>query len=534
MDSFSVRVFARRVIFTSLAAVIPMLSPLPAGAAAAPAELANDPGATIAPFTADQTLALCEVNAQPEFDLVDSKLAVTASWTLFDTKEDAHVVLARVKAQLASDTNVTVTGERYDGNHGWLDMSAGPERSPGHLEVDSDMGLVGVSLESSMKLAVLQRAAMTFQVCKLAAYATSTPLPTDPSAPKPAVRGPIFRNPFKREKPDAAATANLATYIHGKASLYQRARSSGKGFVIVPVTNMTDKYALGASLGKVKTDQLQDYWAEGSGRTIWRAKGDDKRELVIGAWASQSRVGLRGFVQDVDVGKSVYQLYIVEPGTYDLRGAAMERRNISLPKGSGKAFGKTLGDFRARFTQDDVFQNGEQWKDPTFITEGYDQSYCVTQLVDGHCIDSVTQRQYATRQATAGGYEKTIVATAAPGFAASVELATPFASFTVGRGEVALLDGFVLDRSSMDIDPASCKASATSGSCALKEFSPWRVSAAVPAYTARVANMPATSPVRPIFEAAKPASLVVNARAMPPPTDGYEAGWASKVERTAH
>ena len=495
-------------------------------------------------FTPEQTVNLCMVNATPDFDDIDSTRITMGTWTLFDNGDDPRMAIARVKAHVATIPAMHVISERYEGNHGTLDIVESLEGTtedakrgiPMRVEVDSDLGLIGSTLESSEGVGMMPQWT-SYYVCQMASYAANAPQPVSPSATVAAEKPKrhLFNNPFKKaeeNKPDPVIVAKRELFIHGREALYRRAERAGKAFVIVPLTNLATKYNT-AARDTLKTEQLMPYWAEGSARTLWTVKGRTSGELSFGTWSSEARIGLRGYFDVIGKGKSWFGLYIVDPGTYEMRSATIERRNIALPTAQGAPSGKSIGTLTATNTMDKLFQLKEEWHDPTYASKGYDQSYCVMELVDGHCVQYATQRQYVTEQQSAGGYKTKVTETLVPGWTARIDLKVPFASFKAVAGEVALVDGLVLDRSSMDIDPNSCKPTNSGGSCALTELTPWRIPATVTDVQAALGREQNDFAARRIYEAAKPIPLTVDATPLAEPTQGFEAGWARPFERKA-
>jgi hypothetical protein len=115
-----------------------------------------------------------------------------------------------------------------------------------------------------------------------------------------------------------------------------------------------------------------------------------------------------------------------------------------------------------------------------------------------------------------------------PGLAESVELSKPFASFEVSRGDVAMIDGFFMDRNGDQADASSCKASEGGATCQLTGLTLWRIPARIDDVRKNLGTLKEGSTAWRIFSGAKIVPLTVNATAMPDALDGYEAGWARR------
>ncbi|MEZ2418016.1 hypothetical protein [Luteibacter sp. RCC_6_2] len=496
----------------------------------------NVNGSIPVPFTPEQTTELCLANVSREYEVVDDSRVTVTTWTFFDDTDDARKAIDRVKGYLASTPGMSLVSERYHDKQGVVEFTASPvpptnrpgDDNPMKVEVDEGMGAVGVSSVMPLQSAMLGDWP-AYHLCKLAAIASRTPLPPKPDAsvekPKPAK----FSNPFKRSgtaSTNVIAKANIVN--RGREAWYERAKYAGKAFLVVPALDVGAKYR-GLDTGKLQTEHLAEFWADVSSRTIWRGRGDGS-DVQTGAWSSQSKMGLGGFVHVLSAGKSRYALYAVDPGKYELVGGAIEKRGGALPKPEGvKSAKPAVGSLMVKNTLDRSYEIVKEWHDASYRTQSYDQQYCSRQLAaSGQCVEWSSQRQHDRVQTSAAGYSDKVNTKMTPGLAESVELSKPFASFEVSRGDVAMIDGFFMDRNGDQADASSCKASEGGATCQLTGLTLWRIPARIDDVRKNLGTLKEGSTAWRIFSGAKIVPLTVNATAMPDALDGYEAGWARR------
>lgn len=500
------------------------------------------------PFSPEQTAALCMANVAVNVEEVDDSREVIGSWTLYDGGGDAHAAFGRLKQLAASEPGMRVASERYVGQQGTLELVSTPVPATNDpaddvpIRVDVDAGMGAVSVVDTMRRSTAALGGWpAYHVCRMAAIASGTPLPAKPGAAAPeAPRRKLFNNPFKKQ--ESPLNAVLAKrYAAQKAesdaqeAFYERATHAGKAFVIVPVLSMERKYR-GIDTRTLQTQKIAPFWADGSANVQWRASGAQGDGMIVGAWTNLTRVGLHGFLDVVDIGKARYALYVVDPGKYELVAAAMESRGGFIPKPpGGKPVSATIGTYATKNTTDRFYAIGQEWHDATFEAHSYDQSYCMREIVgSGQCVQWGSDRQHYDTQTSAAGYRDKLETKMVPGLTITTELTKPFASFEVARDDVALVDGFMLDRDGPAIDPNGCKASGNGATCGLTELVLWRLPAALQELKDGLAAS-GESPAKPtLFSKAVAKGLTVHARALHEPLDGYQAGWARQYELKAH
>ena len=106
-----------------------------------------------------------------------------------------------------------------------------------------------------------------------------------------------------------------------------------------------------AALPMPGMDTYPAYNVDRNSTIIWQKNGEPNALLKVGYTQSMDRIGLHGYLTGIDVGKSYYMLYIVEPGTYSLIG-----NTYKLLARTSRYDGKTVAsetNDRARLTGSD-------------------------------------------------------------------------------------------------------------------------------------------------------------------------------------
>jgi len=485
-------------------------------------------------FKPEQTQAICHMNFSPGSAPLDSGRSNYSTWTMYDGGDGAHAAFARAKSRAAASTGMVVTSERYFGKQGQLGISVTPDSSLSingnqvlsmQVDMDDGMGVISVSMQTENGQLLAMDAA-EFTMCSMVAAATQTPAPPSPGADGEE-RKPIFSNPFRKKDASSSVRESQELQRNVLDALYKRAAQAGKAFVVMPVLDMDTKYRE-FTTKQLQTEHLAAYFADGTSHSIWRSVQGG--ELSAGPWTASYAVGLHGFWGSVVVGKSNYALYMLDPGTYELKAASIERRGGILPTTNGNPMtARGIGTITAVKTLDRFFTVSTKWQDPVYTTQYYDQSYCVQEIAaSGRCVTWDTQRLSYQQQAWAGGFKDKIEKNMVPGLTTLAELSKSFASFTVASGEVALVDGFVFDRDSAAIGKDSCKPAGDAVTCALTELGMLRIASSPEDLRQGLAQIKGDSPARAIFSAAKPAVLQVNASPLADTKDDYEAGWARR------
>jgi hypothetical protein len=523
----------------------------PEMAAANPANPANPAttsgGALPVPYTPEDSTRLCEANFSDETDAVGGTRSVYGTWTLTSSGEDAHRAMARLKTFLPVIPGTRMVREEYHGAKGIMDLDLTGamfvERSvmdvpdyrplPVRVEFDGDMGAASLVIRTYSKQQGT-RDILKYAACSMLAAASAGMMPPRPDQ---AEKTPMFRNPFKKEVNPAEAKRNdeHKRRDQGKDALFQRAEHAGKAFVAMPMLFMYKKYH-GTDIDQVREEQLVNYWLDHTASVEWRRADDPAAMIRIGSTSTMFERGLDGFVYKYPGGggKSDYAIFIVDPGTYELKGTSTEIRRAPMPDMSGKDWSSKPAFGTASFTatQDTEYYKTQEWQDAKYETKTYSETYCsLMNATTGGCVGyDVATRKY-DQQVASAGYKDMHHDKQVGGLAMTTELSRPFATFRVGKGDVVYADGFVLDGASVVIDHDACKQTSEDvASCAMKSFNLIRV----PAKAENIAEWQRSGMIAPslatLLTRAKPAAMTLGAgtSALPEKPGTFDAGWGMR------
>lgn len=232
------------------------------------------------------------------------------------------------------------------------------------------------------------------------------------------------------------------------------ALSKGKGVVIMPLFNERARY-------------------------VGYRKGGDEYSLVV-FWQNGEDSGI-GFQSGPDTSLfnikagEVYQVSIVEPGTYSIRGSFYSQQDASLaglkttaaPQES-RGLGKVL--YASGFYND--FQLGQAWRAAKFETNTVHDSYCsLVHVASGGCVSWGTVSRDVTTMKSPEGYYGTATEVIKPAVNANIGIMRRFATFETKPGEVILVDGFFARTPNLIFDTDRCiDAERGAVECDLKQF----------------------------------------------------------------
>ncbi|WP_369930476.1 hypothetical protein [Xanthomonas sp. NCPPB 2632] len=505
------------------------------------------PGALPGPISPEDSTRLCEANFTDETDVVGGTRSVFGTWTLTSSGDDAQHAFGRLKAFLAKTSDARMLREDFHGKKGAMDISLtsgayirstimdAPDVRPFpvRVEFDSDMGAVSLVLRTYSKQQGSRDALRSIACAMLSATAAGTA----PSSPNQSEKTPRLRNPFKKVENSAMAkrTDDLKRRNDGMEALFVRAIYAGKAFVAMPTLFVFKKYQ-GTGVDQLREEQLVNYWIDLTATTQWQRADDAADVLQTGSMSSMTEQGLHGFAYRYPggSGKSEYGLFIVDPGTYQLKGTSTEFRRASMPDMSTQAgpAKSSLGSVSFVSTQDTEYYKTQAWQGATYQNGTYTGTYCA--LMDsstGGCAGfDVGTRSYS-KQVSSAGYKTVQLDKQVSGLLVTTALSRPFASFRVGKGDVVYADGFVVDGASIAINHDACKqADADTATCALKSFNVLRV----PATAEHVSEWQRSGLIAPslagLLGKAKPADITLGAGvvALPQKPGTFEAGWATR------
>ena len=504
-------------------------------------------GALPVPYSPEDSTKLCEANFSDETDAIGGTRSVFGTWTLTSSGEDAHRAMARLKTFLPTIPGTRMVREEYHGAKGVMDVelmgAMFVSRSlmdlpdyrplPVRVEFDGDMGAASLVIRTYSKQQGT-RDILQYAACSMLAAASAGTMPARPDQPE---KTPRFRNPFKKEVNPAVAKREdeYKRRDQGKDALFQRAEHAGKAFVAMPMLFMYKKYP-GTNIDQVREEQLVNYWLDLTASIEWRRADDPAAMIRTGATSTMTERGLDGFVYKFPGGggKSNYAIFIVDPGTYELKGTSTEIRRAPMPDMSSTAWSAKPSFGTASFTatQDTEYYKTQEWQDAKYQTKSYNESYCaLMDATTGGCVGFNVATHKYSEQVESAGYKDMHHDKQVGGLAVTTELSRPFATFKVSKGDVVFADGFVLDGASVVIDHDACKQTSEDvATCAMKSFNLIRV----PAKAENIAEWQSSGMIAPsmatLLARAKPATMTLGAgtSALPEKPGTFDAGWGTR------
>jgi hypothetical protein len=246
------------------------------------------------------------------------------------------------------------------------------------------------------------------------------------------------------------------------------ALSKGKSVVIVPLFNERNRY-------------------------VGYRKGGDDYSLVVFWQNTGSPSPNAGFQSgpdaslfNVEAGE-VYQVSIVEPGTYGIQGSFYSEQDTSLASlKTTDAPPKSRGLGRVLYAPGGYndFKLGQEWRAAEFETHTLHDSYCtMVHVASGACVSWGTVSRDVTTMKNPEGYYGTATKVVKPEVNASIRITRSFATFQAAPGEVVLVDGFFARVPNLVFDKDSCKhAERDAVECDLKQFQLNRIRPSVDAF----------------------------------------------------
>lgn len=153
--------------------------------------------------------------------------------------------------------------------------------------------------------------------------------------------------PWGRKKKEPTAEQVMDQIQKTADALYPVALKAGQAILVIPTLNVEYKYA-GHSAAELTTVLQRQYEADLSFLLHWEKEGDPGKKLLTGysrnaMYYKYRGVGASGTFYQVTGGPSLYQVYVVEPGTYNLVGQSFEIRETSAPKSEWGNVAATTG-----------------------------------------------------------------------------------------------------------------------------------------------------------------------------------------------
>lgn len=338
----------------------------------------------------------------------------------------------------------------------------------------------------------------------------------------------------KQEKATLKAQQQFAATTD---QLIQTAHDQGMSIVVTTTLNLDfkypDKQSLDDNNALLTTSKTGNFITDLTSAATWKnmamvtLKRDDPGGLFkVGNKTNYADIGPAGAYYRFAVGPTVYMVYILMSGHYDLYGNSFEMPRSLAPEavgGQGAGNPSRIGQAVFTETKFPEYIKGREWRDTRYGTDYSTSSYCSSVYVQsGQCASwgNVTNAQTVVREAA--GYYETTQETKIDGLLVNMELNTPFANFDVKKGEVLLTDGLFAENPAVGFNAKACeRVGSDRVNCALTSYHLTRI----PAYIGdlqksdalargypKLAQILAQAQYRPLTFNAKPDAKKLNGR----------------------
>lgn len=387
---------------------------------------------------------------------------------------DPHTGIAKLKDVIAKEGYAPGV-EAYHGSEGTLAVVVPAAKNPAfylgpnmlgpytiHFSVDAGLGAMSVQVHT-LKDQNFDVVAMKAKLCSMIDVAAGYAPERDPYArPKFA-----FHNPFKKRTGSGDDGDVAHTIVQYMDDLFQRAISSGKSIVIMPIVNAGYKHGMVLS--------SPEYLSDASSTIIWQDTKDPAKIFRVSGNESMLNTGLRGYQLDFTTGKQDYLVYIVDPGTYSVTGDTYDARHTNIPSisDSPARHVSKLGQTNLLELKYAEFETKLAWHDATYADRTVHETYCTLEIVGGPCVASQSSSYKVKDQTGAAGYQNDTFRNDVDGVSVATKISREFASFTVAPGEVVAVDGFFADPSGVgNFQPTTCsRVSSQQVQCQLASYS---------------------------------------------------------------
>lgn len=415
------------------------------------------------------------------------------------------------------------------------------------MEMDSSLNAASFTTRLNKEQRSVSQDRLQRLACSLVAMAVNgAELPEDKKSPRLHLR-----NPFKSLKKEAAEkqaaaqdkqNQTLDLMRQAQTLLYQRAEKAGKAIVFMPMLNTAHKHyqESGAEI-MAGGPKHQLYRFDQTANLVWHAANDPNNLLQVGEQSSLYQSGLFGYVQVVRANKTMYGVYIVDPGSYDLVGLTYDLDHSGLPDLSGKRWDAKpkLGMASLVLTRNAEFSSHQEWSDAKYQNvQVYDGSYCTVMQTGGGvsgCVGWQDQYHNETHMTDPGGWKTAVDKNYADGLQIALKLTRPFARFEAKAGDVILTDGFTPNTDSVVIDSDACQQAAGEViDCGIQQLTLYRITS----NKSELALSPESAAKSPtlagLVSRVEYRPMTVNATAAHEKPNTYEAGWATPYSITTH
>lgn len=237
--------------------------------------------------------------------------------------------------------------------------------------------------------------------------------------------------------------------------LFGTALQSGKAIVVTTTVNLDSiPFDLKSNEGMNEFAKLQKAGVE------WVNTQAPNNVLRVGNTSKARDVGITGSHYQTVFGRVLYQVYIVEPGNYELKSSYYESPRTVTPNLTGREAPKPspLGHTVLKEKLNSEYDRGQEWRDAQYANKTYQQSYCTAvRVVNNECVNWHTSSYDVAEQTRAAGWSDTISERKVEALDVHSALNKPFASFDVAAGEAVLVEGFFPEVPSIDFRDEQCE-----------------------------------------------------------------------------
>lgn len=505
-----------------------------------------------APLSPPQITSLCLAHARVEETELTGEIFST--WSI-GAGIDVPTALAKLKQVAQAMPGVRVERTISHGNKASLRLLVtgskareavrAPDTPDDELalpiQIDLDASLAAASLTSHLKpgLHLYVNGPMQGLACTMLAVALDgAALPQE----KKTSKFFHFRNPFKSEDPvkevrereaafQKAQAEEAALEQRGMDLLYAHAVRAGKAIVLVPMRNVFDKFRGTPTETRLPGgSNYPAYRFDQTATVTWRSVEDRDDLLMAGPLMSLAREGISGFVQSAYTGKTLYGVYLVDPGHYELDGLTYQQPHTMLPALSSEHWSEGKPQSTATFviTREGEFYQGTAWEAATYHEVTVDDgTYCTATWTPGSTQGCARwERSYHKEKQLVdpGGLRVVTKMRDVDGLAVSVRLDEAAASFEATAGQVLITDGLIVTPESLKADKHACQQAADNVvQCALQSLTLIRV----PGDTRDFQPMSDWTKDMPFITRAEYHPVVMKARELPQSTGTYDAAWGT-------
>lgn len=236
-------------------------------------------------------------------------------------------------------------------------------------------------------------------------------------------------------------------------NMFAAGMNAGMAVVIMPTINLDSQPYNFSSYRDINI-----YTTLSSGVTEWVNPAHPAQGFRTGNTQKLAVVGPTGSFYEAASARRRYQVYVLVPGHYDLRGAFFSTPNASKPlttsvRPASRQIGK-LTMREAMFRMDDTVTD---WTNPKNTSKIVIDTYCTSARVSrGEC--GAWELGQPAAKTTAPVYQMR-PSIPVSGLASYVHFDEPFAGFDIKPGEVLLMDGFYPEAPAATFNDADCKRS---------------------------------------------------------------------------